>query len=971
MSFEAAKYFLYRVLPWAPVGEPASFMNIHWTHQKEGYAKPFFNGVACQSLDECIRTVASALRKVETRDIYFACASMRAYETKQFASGGTMKQALRNHDNVCQLRTLWLDLDVTAGNKSGKAYPNAQSAALAFAKFLVDSEIPGPTLIVQSGSGGMHIYWTLDEALSQAKWQPLANALAEATRRHGLLCDTGCTVDSARVLRVPETWNSKSNPRNPVVLAKWQEFDRTVDQMRHALAPYMGATVHVLTPRGNAGINAELSGGIERFQAPPVDLDTVAAAGCGFIADAIATGGKDYANPLWNLTTLVSVFTESGRSDAHRMAQGHASYSAAETDVLFDRKAKEREEKNIGWPTCQAIENAGCTACALCPLRGPSTKPLQFGTPKAVPVAPHVIPLPNEPDLPPGYNRNARACITRVVFQKDGTSKVVELIPHPIFQPWIQEVPWTLHFRTRNHLGQERQISLLYGAIASSEALNKAMGDQGILIAPDSMKMFREFLVSWTHKLETVKDAIVSAQPFGWNAPHGKVDGFSYAGRLFQKSGDKPAAQAPVNLKSQYDPKGELRPWLEAARMVTDARSPERDAYLAASFAAPLVRHTGLSGLMISTYSTESGIGKSTALKIAQAVWGDPVRAIQGQSDTQNSVIGKIGQLQALPLFWDELKTEQDTNRFVSMIFQLTGGKEKSRMASDTQLREIGTWTTLLMSASNESILDYAVRATKTTTAGIYRIFEYVVPPVLSTITTTQANQAMLKVHDNYGQAGLVYARWLGENHDRVHRDVAGLMNTIEKKHMVKPDERFWLGTMTVLLMGAMYANKLGLTQIDEAALYRFLVTSLGKMRNQLRDTPVDMTDIKSVSSILAQYITAHHGRAFLHTDIVWLRKSRPPANAVKMISDPSRIEGVKIHLASDSRVLRISKTSLSNWLQENNYSVHNVIAAFEDKYSMKTIHVKLGGGTPFAGGAEYVAEFDLARPGNEDLMEV
>lgn len=969
MPFEAAKYFLYRVLPWAPIGEPASFMNIHWTHQKEGYAKPFFNGVACQSLDECIRTVSYALRKPETRDIYFACASMRTYEVKQFAGGGSIKQALRNQENVVQIRTLWLDLDVEAGNKSGKAYPDEHSAAVAFAKFLRDSDIPGPTLIVQSGSGGMHIYWTLGEALTPDKWQPLANALAEATRRHGLLCDTGCTVDSARVLRVPETFNAKGGTRKPVVLAKWQEFDRSVDQMRRALAPYMGATVHVLTPRGN--INAELSGGIERFQAPPVDLDTVAAAGCGFIGDALSTGGADYANPLWNLTTLVSVFTEGGRSDAHRMAKDHATYSVADTDSLFDRKTKEREEKNIGWPTCTAVENSGCTACATCPLKGPTTKPLQFGTPRAVATVPNVIPLPNEPDLPPGYNRNGRACVTKVVFSKDGSSRVVEVIPHPIFAPWIQEVPYTLHFRTRNHEGRERPISLLYEVIASSEALNKAMGVQGILVAPDNLKGLKEFLVAWSEKLATVKDAVVSAQPFGWNAPLGKIDGFSYAGRLFQKGGDKPAAQPSVNLKSQYDPRGELQPWLEAARMVTDARSPERDAYLAASFAAPLVRHTGLSGLMISTYSTESGIGKSTALKVAQAVWGDPVRAIHGQSDTQNAVIGKIGQLQALPLFWDELKTEQDTQRFVSMIFQLTGGKEKARMGADTQLREIGTWSTLLMSASNESLLDYAVRATKTTTASIYRIFEYVVPPVASGITTTQANQAMLKVHDNYGQAGLVYARWLGEHYDTVHRDVATLMATIEKKHMTKPDERQWLGTMTVVLMGAMYANKLGLTQIDEAALYRFLVKSLGNMRAQLRETPVDMMDVKSVTSILTQYVASQRGRNYLETDKIWGGKGRPPLNHIQPLSDLTRLQGIHIHMARDAKVLRISKTHLTEWLQDNRYSTHTVMTAFENKFGMKTVHVRLGSGTPSAGGLEYVAEFDLARTGNEDLMEV
>jgi hypothetical protein len=121
------------------------------------------------------------------------------------------------------------------------------------------------------------------------------------------------------------------------------------------------------------GVNSDLAGGIEQPQAPPINIRTVAAAGCGFISDALDTGGAAYANPLWNLTTLVATFTEGGRADAHEMAKGHPTYVPQETDDLFDRKMREREEKNLGWPSCQSIENAGCGACRNCPLKGPGT----------------------------------------------------------------------------------------------------------------------------------------------------------------------------------------------------------------------------------------------------------------------------------------------------------------------------------------------------------------------------------------------------------------------------------------------------------------------------------------------------------------------------------------------------------------------------------------------------------------------
>ena len=37
--------------------------------------------------------------------------------------------------------------------------------------------------------GGLHIYFTLSRALTRAEWQPLAHALAEAGKRHGLKAD--------------------------------------------------------------------------------------------------------------------------------------------------------------------------------------------------------------------------------------------------------------------------------------------------------------------------------------------------------------------------------------------------------------------------------------------------------------------------------------------------------------------------------------------------------------------------------------------------------------------------------------------------------------------------------------------------------------------------------------------------------------------------------------------------------------
>jgi hypothetical protein len=114
---------------------------------------------------------------------------------------------------------------------------------------------------------------------------------------------------------------------------------------------------------------AEDDGGFGDFPAgPPVDLNVVAEMGCGFIADAMATGGQTYSNHLWNLTTLAATFAIDGRAQAHRMANKHPGYSQASTDALFDRKEEEKKANpKIGWPSCKAISEKGCTSCVTCP----------------------------------------------------------------------------------------------------------------------------------------------------------------------------------------------------------------------------------------------------------------------------------------------------------------------------------------------------------------------------------------------------------------------------------------------------------------------------------------------------------------------------------------------------------------------------------------------------------------------------
>ena len=111
---------------------------------------------------------------------------------------------------------------------------------------------------------------------------------------------------------------------------------------------------------------------------------------CPFLRDAFNTGGKHHDQGLWMLTGLASTFFEGGREIFHALSKGHADYSPANVDAMFNRKEDERAEKGLGWPSCQTFEKYGSEQCAGCQHKNKIKSPLNLADrvrSKAMPAA--------------------------------------------------------------------------------------------------------------------------------------------------------------------------------------------------------------------------------------------------------------------------------------------------------------------------------------------------------------------------------------------------------------------------------------------------------------------------------------------------------------------------------------------------------------------------------------------------------
>ena len=386
MDLDQAKTYLARVMPWPQEGDEPAYVNIHYTFVpkdglRPGQDKLPWAGRAVRTLSEAVDALSWAAKNEGTRDIY-ACLSTQRHAIEQTGKNNfKYYKPIRGQDNAVKLKSLFIDLDF-------KDYKDQSEACAELARFLKETSLPRPNLLVMSG-GGAHLYWALARALTLAEWRPLAYALAEATRKHGLKCDTQCTVDGARVLRIPGTLNRKLDTPRPVSLAgKSLDFDYTVERITQALEPYKTATPaprqtvfldpELLPLRPPLEGESDLSAGIEVVIFPPNKIEDVAAE-CPFVREALVTGGKEYTQPEWNLTTLIATFCEDGRKVAHNMGNKHPEYTQDSTDALYDRKEREKAQKGLGWPSCAAIGTAGCKACQGCKHFNDGKSPLHFG----------------------------------------------------------------------------------------------------------------------------------------------------------------------------------------------------------------------------------------------------------------------------------------------------------------------------------------------------------------------------------------------------------------------------------------------------------------------------------------------------------------------------------------------------------------------------------------------------------------
>lgn len=897
--------------------------------------------IICKTHEEAANT-ALALAEGQ-QDVYYALASYK----QGFHQNAKGKRVLRVRENVDSLKALWLDIDFKG------EYPDARTALLAVQVFCQQAKLPAPSIVVGSGNG-VHVYWPLTAPVALDHWQRLTDSFKEAARAIGLKADLVCTADACRILRPPGTVNCK-DPTNlkpvKILYSSGQLFD--FDTLTNLLLPWAPSSK---PPSGPAlGVNSDLTGGVTAAAPRVPSRFEEIVKHCGVAKWTLETKGKDCSEPEWVAMLQLLKHCDDGVLYIHEVSKAHLSYSEGSTD----EKWRLRLENSAGPTLCKTFELYRPEKCNVCPHNGFIKTPLQVGLEGTE----DITGLPFGWRIAPDEKGVERLMLTDPAL---GTKEWIRQFRHlpsnfrPVKSIVTGEYDMLMDIRLKGT--DAWTVTLPMSMLGASRKLVEQLAAYGVVLKAKEIQPFGDLMSSWLEKLQNARRVADVADQLGWVHSKGTISGFACGPVVFHDDGrirnDVRPSREFGHLAKLYEPRGELDEWKRIAKFIADQNNPALTAVLAASFGAPLLKFVGIHGGILSLVSQASGVGKSSILKLSQAVWGSPVHAMNSVDDTPKSVAKKLGFVNNLPAYWDELRGKQTVDGFCNLAFQITQGREKSRLDSSANLRSSQTWETMLIVASNESIFDAMAARTTGSDAGMVRTFEIeMLQTPFSAMPAAEITLMFEALHNNYGTAGRVYAQHLASHWREIEKMVKDTFVSLAGS--MESAERFWYGMMSIIIVGAILAKRLELVDIDVKALHKFLMLNLSKLKGR---TGV-VAQESSWTEIFAEYLR-ERGDRILTIDKFHDSKGtqgRPSATYLPLILTSPRSEKAAIVVAQEQKRMRFATRDFAQWLKHHDIQSYGYKHHLEQKLGATELRCILGLGTTYAGPRVWAMEIDTS----------
>ena len=872
-----------------------------------------------------IEKAVHAAQELDTRgyDAYFALATFEEPNSRKVT-------------NVRYLKSLFLDLDCGPS----KDYVNQGNAITALRKFCEEAELPKPT-VINSGRG-IHAYWTLSEQVPLDDWLPVAEKLKKLCVDNNLLADPAVTADAARVLRMPTTHNHKDDPPPEVNFLgfgapKPVDFD--------AFSELLGSGF-IEPPKRFTGTDTP-------FTEPPnmenrfIDIlqKTLNGTGCEQLRQVIRNQEK-CSEPLWRAGLSIAKYCVDVDKASHIMSKKHPDYTIEDTQKKIDL---------IKSPyNCVTFDEYKTGICTECPNWGKIKTPILLArrvreaTEEDNIVEAPAVDLPDTPiskyvipTYPRPYFRGASGGVYIRSVTKSGDPDEKLIYHNDLYVVRrLVDVELGEAVVMRLHLPKDgvREFTLPLTAVTSREEFRKHMSMQGVAIT--KMDELMTYTTTWVNELQASSTADEAHRQFGWTSE--ECTSFVLGNQEIFKDRVEfnPPSTQTVGLFPAFEPKGTLEEWKKAINFYNRDGFELHQFVIGTSFGSPLMQFSPINCAGMHIYSKDSGVGKTTALASAVSVWGKPEDLITHERDTYNTKMNRGEVYHNLPLYMDEL-TNSKPQELSNLTYQLTGGRQRGRMASgsNTERHRGEAWRLLAVTTGNTSIVERISMFKQMPKAEAQRIFECRVDTVYFE-TKKETDDLTVAIEKNYGHAGKIYVQYLMDNFEEAKKLLVKVQERVDREASLTAENRFWSVLVAATITGLILAKKAGLIDFDTKKTFNWGMKQLAENKRQVEDMSV------SVEVTLNDYFHEHWN------NVLWIKSTEDrrmgESNQGDLVVIPEMMARGKLVARYETDIKRayLIPKPLKQWCGEQQINYGAFVNDLKSRLGAKRSKVRLAKGT-------------------------
>ena len=770
----------------------------------------------------------------------------------------------RTKDNVLALKSFWLDIDCGEGKeqinkKTGRpsGYISQIEGLAALRLFVKTVGLPSP-ILVNSGRG-IHAYWPLVEEITRQTWEPVGAKLRSLCYMHNLYVDPS-VFEVARIMRLPGTLNVKEAAPLPVTVIK-EGSPTPIARMIEIL----GVTEEEMKPKQP---RRELTALGKAMQANIESSFSTIMRKCGSGSGCIQLLNcylerDTLSEPRWFDALSVAKFCSDRDSAIHKMSEGHPDYSPG---------AVERKTKGIKGPhTCAEFEKNNPGGCDGCPHKGKITSPIVLGKiiarsepePEESPDEDEQDPPTQNPpviNIPHPFFRGKNGGI---YIQIDGNDGPVEemVYENDLYVVKLMQDPlqgFVVVLRVHLPMDGVREFVIPNSKISEQAELRKELARNGVVTNTERFRLIGAYVVASIRELQHKRKAELMRLQFGW-AERDSV--FVVGDREISAHGThhSPPSSATNSMAHYFEPQGSLEMW-KAAFSLYGRPGLEIQAFGALSgFGSVLLKFTGQKGAVINLIHAKSGTGKTTVLRMANSVFGNPELLLGTPDDTKPGRIIKAGLLNNLVNTVDEI-TNTSPEEVSQLLYAFSQGRGKDKAkANANELRENNTtWRQITLFSSNAHLGDKLAALKAMPDGELFRMLEFKIDYTSTDVISGEEGKHMFDhvLNNNFGHAGPIFIKWVIENLEEVKQGLLDVQAKLDSELKFTSRERNWSAIIASNITGGIIARRLGLIDFNIQEIYKRVTVAV---RGMLKDMEASFTmSDEDLLGMIGEFVNAN-----------------------------------------------------------------------------------------------------------------